>query len=504
MLETLFESGASYLFTNIFQEERMSERIGRRAILAGSAAAAVVAFDPIGRSWVTTALASCGGGGGISIPNLDGELTVDPAAIAEAADDFGHIISRTPIAVLRPASAKDIRKMVKYANDHGLKVAMRGQGHSTQGQAQVQGGVVIDSRTLNVIHSITNKKAVVDAGVTWSALVAASIADGRTPPVLTDYLDLSVGGTLSVGGVGGATNRKGVQLDNVIELDVVTGEGKLVTCSKTKKRDLFEAVLGGLGQYGIIVKATIKLEAAEESARIYRLIYADVDQYVADQVTLADDERFDYLEGQVQPNGLGGFQYMIEAAAWFSDPDQPDDDDLLDGLSFDSSTVEDQPYEQWLRRLEPTIAFLKLIGVWGFPHPWLDLFLPASEAASFVGTALTTVATDTQDPILFYPFKRSKLTRPLFRVPEEDVVFLFDILRTAPPIPGVPEALVDLNRSLYDIAAAVGGTRYPISSIPFDPSDWEQHYGDEWENVIELKCEYDPNNVLTPGQNIFP
>ncbi|MBL9022677.1 MAG: FAD-binding protein [Myxococcales bacterium] len=495
----------------------MTKPIQRRAVLAGAAALAVVAFDPLKRSWITEAHAHGGGHGHghghghggdccgeISIPGLDGELTVDPDAITEAADDFGHIVSRAPIAVLRPGSDDDIRKMVKYANDCGLKVAMRGQGHSTLGQAQVEGGVVIDSRTLNTIHEIECDRAVVDAGVTWNQLVAATVAEGLTPPVLTDYLDLSVGGTLSVGGIGGATNLNGVQIDNVIELEVVTGEGKLVKCSKKKKRKLFEAVLGGLGQYGIITRATVKLVPAPESARIYRLVYSDIEQYVADQTFLAEEERFDYLEGQAAPNGAGGFQYTIEAAAWFSGSDTPDDGALLAGLSFDSSTVEDQGYEQWLRRLEPTIAFLKLIGVWGFPHPWIDLFVPASEAANVASIALSTVAPDSQDPILFYPFLRSNLTRPLFMVPDEPVIFLFDILRTAPPIPGVPEALVDLNRSIYDAAAAVGSKKYPISSIPFDPADWEDHYGEKWEDVLDLKAEYDPNSVLTPGQGIFP
>lgn len=481
----------------------MTNQIQRRAVLAGAAALAVVAFDPKSRSWITEAHAKPHGGG-ISIPGLDGELTLDPAAIAEAADDFGHIISRTPIAVLRPGSAEDIKKMVKYANKHHLKVAMRGQGHATYGQAQVSGGVVIDSRTLATIHDIDCDRAVVEAGVTWNELVAAAIPEGLTPPVLTDYLDLSVGGTLSNGGIGGATHQKGVQLDNVIELEVVTGEGKLVTCSRHHKRRLFEAVLGGLGQYGIITRATVKLEPAHDSARIYRLFYADIDQYVADQAFLAQDGRFDYLEGQVQPNGAGGFQYMVEAAVWFTSPDEPNDADALDGLSFDSSTVEDQGYEQWLRRLEPTIAFLKAIGVWGFPHPWIDLFIPASEAANVASLALASVPPDTQDPILFYPFVKNRLKPSLFMVPDEPVIFLFDILRTAPPIPGVPEALVDLNRSIYDAAAAVGSKRYPISSIPFDVSDWQDHYGDQWCEVQDLKEEYDPNNVLTPGQGIFP
>lgn len=480
----------------------MSVQTGRRTFLAGAAALAVVGFDPVQRTWLTEAHAKKGPG--IAIPGLDGELTLDPAALAEAADDFGHIVSRTPIAVLRPASANDVMKMVKYANKHGLKVAMRGQGHSTMGQAQVDGGVVIDSRSLNVIHSIQADRAVVDAGVTWSSLLGSSLPQGLTPPVLTDYLDLSVGGTLSVGGIGGVTHRKGVQLDNVLALEVVTGDGKKRSCSPTQRKELFEAVLGGLGQFAIITKATIKLEPAEASARIYRLYYSDIDSYVADQISCSEDERFDYLEGQVLPDGQGGFQYMLEGAVWFTSPDEPVDDDLTSDLAHESSSVEDLPYEVWLRRLEPLVAFLTQIGVWSFPHPWFDVFLPASTAASVVTAALASVPPDTQDPILFYPFKRSRLTRPGFIVPDEANLFLFDILRTAPPIPGVPEALVDLNRSIYDYAAALGAKKYPISSIPFSPSDWVAHYGERWPEVVALKNEYDPDNVLTPGQGIFP
>ncbi len=479
----------------------MNNKIQRRRLLTGLAAASVVAFNPFVRSWITVAHASHGGGP--PIPPLDGELTVDSAAITEAADDFGHIISRTPIAVLRPGSGKDIRKMVKYANKHGIKVAMRGQGRATYGQAQVDGGIVIDSRTQNTIHSIQGNRAVVDAGVTWSELVAASVAQGLTPPVLTDYLDLSIGGTLSVGGMGGAAHRAGAQIDNVVQLEVITGRGKRVVCSKRKRADLFNAVLGGLGQYGIIARAEVELEPAEQSARIYQLYYSDINQFVADQITCASDERFSYLEGQVLPNGQGGFQYMIEGAAWYSSPNTPNDSQLTSDLSFTSSTIQDQGYEQWLRRLEPIIAFLKQIGVWEFPHPWLDLFLPASQTASIATTALASVPPDTQDPILLYPFKRSRLNRPLFRVPNEEVVFMLDILRTAPPVPGVPEALVGLNRDIYDAAAAVGGKRYPISSIPFAQSDWIAHYGYAWSRVNWLKHRYDPNGVLTPGQGIF-
>ena len=160
----------------------MTQGVDRRAFIAGLAAgAAVMAFDPVRHSWMTAAQAAPHGG--LRIPRLDGELVIEPVALEEAADDFGHIIYRTPTAVLRPGSPQDVVKLVRYANRHGLQVAMRGQGHATFGQAQAQGGVVIDSRTLNTIHSIGTSGAVVDAGVQWIALLQASLAMGLTPPV---------------------------------------------------------------------------------------------------------------------------------------------------------------------------------------------------------------------------------------------------------------------------------------------------------------------------------
>src|SRR3954462_11031548 len=337
----------------------MNSRLGRRAFLTGSVAAAVVAFDPMGLGWVTEADASTGG---IDVPGLDGELVVDEASRTEAADDYGNIVHRMPVAVLRPGSAQDIVKMVCFANKHRLQVAMRGQGHSTFGQAQVRGGVVIDSRTLATIHSITADRAVVDAGVQWLDLVQATLAQGRTPPVETDYLGLSVGGTLSVGGIGGATSHYGMQVDNVLALDVVTGDGRLLTCSPTQRPELFRTVLGGLGQFAIIVRATVKLVGAETTARVYNLFYADLPSMTAAQRTALADRRFSYLEGQLIPVGDGTWQYMLEGVAFYTPLSTPDDAALTAGLNPVSTQVSEGPYFGWLNRIYDLVEQLKALN----------------------------------------------------------------------------------------------------------------------------------------------
>ena len=129
----------------------------------------------------------------------------------------------------------------------------------------------------------------VGAGMLWRTVLQATTAKGLTPPVLTGYLGLSVGGTLSVGGVGGTTYRYGAQVDNVLQLQVVTGEGQLQTCSASQQPDLFEAALAGQGQCGIIVKATLRLVPAETNTRTFLLFYPDVPTMLADERLLIAD-----------------------------------------------------------------------------------------------------------------------------------------------------------------------------------------------------------------------
>ena len=85
-------------------------------------------------------------------------------------------------------------------------------------------------------------------GTRWRAVLAAAARKGLTPPVLTDYLDLSVGGTLSAGGIGGASHHHGPQADHILDLEVVTPAGEIITCAPSSRPDVFFGVLAGQGR----------------------------------------------------------------------------------------------------------------------------------------------------------------------------------------------------------------------------------------------------------------
>ncbi|MGV9558402.1 FAD-binding protein [Streptomyces sp. NPDC003522] len=490
----------------------MSRTPSRRTVLRGLTVtgAVVTGFDPAARAWAADTPAGAGRPAGI--PRLDGTLTRDDASLGAASDDYGHIVHHRPAAVLRPGSVRDVVAMVRFCGEHRVPVAPRGQGHAPFGQAQVAGGLVVETATLADIGPVGPRSTTVTvgAGARWSEVARATLAHGLTPPVLTDYIELSVGGTLSVGGLGGQAHRHGAQVDNVTGLRVVTGTGELVRCSPVRRPDLFHAVLAGLGQCGVIVEATLRLVPAPETVRHYHLAYDDLETFLDDQRLLVQEGRFDHVEGQVTADADGVFRvHTLEAVAYGPPAGPvPDDATLLRGLRHTPSGVryEDRPYGDFLDRLAPFVALLKEAGLWTYAHPWLNLMVPGSSAAAVSAPLLDALTPAELGPgvVLFYPLLRERLTTPLLRSPDEPVSYLFDILSATPPD---DTAAVDrrlaANRSAYEAVLAAGGTQYPVGSIPFTRADWRTHFGPAWPAFEAAKRRYDPRRILVPGQGVF-
>ncbi|MCX4755668.1 FAD-binding protein [Kitasatospora purpeofusca] len=509
----------------------------RRSVIVG-AAATVVGWNTVGRSWAVEAAdpeaatasataseaasdAAAGTASGADalarLPHLDGTLVADTATLARFGGDFGHLVTAAPRAVLRPGSVRDVATLVGFARRHRIPVAMNGQSgtgdaaelesHSSYGQAGVRGGVAIDSRGLDRIIRITPGRAVVEAGVTWAQLTDAALAKGWMPPSLTDYLHLSVGGTLSVGGIGGGVQRYGFQVDTVESVDVVTGTGELVTASASANRELFEAVLGGGGQAGLIVRATLRLVRARERALVLNLFYDDLGAYLADQKKVMLERRFDLQVGDVSRNAAGtGWRYKVEGVVHYDGTAAPDRAKLVRGLRCVAAdtTFTDQTAREYAYRVDAFAGFLKGAGLWSQPKPWMSLFLPASATETFMreATALLTPEDLGAGLLLFYPFRTDVFTRPMTVMPDEPVGFHFDLLSF--PFPGADHAAaLRRNRRLYDRAVQLGGKRYLIGAIPdVTHADWRHHYGSRWGRVVAAKRRFDPAGILTPGQGI--
>ncbi|QIS20003.1 FAD-binding protein [Nocardia terpenica] len=440
-------------------------------------------------------------------PQLDGALIDDDAVLRAVSIDFGNIVHHRPAAVLRPGSAADVAAVVKAANAFRIKVAARGAGHSCYGQSQAGDGVVVDMTALTSIGEVRDDRIEVATGATWSAVVRKALEHGLTPPVLTDYLGVTVGGTLSVGGIGGTSYGRGLQLDNVLELEVVTGDGAIHTCSPDQERGLFDSVRAGLGQFGIITRATLRLVPAPARVRRYHLDYDSAEAATADQLTLIRDGRFDFVQGHIVAAD-GRWRHLLEVVRYYTPPETVDNDELLHDLNYrqGSEQIDDLPYWDFMNRIAASEEYLLSTGEWLTPHPWWNAFLPVERASEFLDHLTDTIApAEVGDTglLLFYPVLTEHITAPFYRTPDAPITFLVSILQYPPDDPDLVNAQLAANLTYYRRARAQGGLTYPIGAIPFEHEDWQHHFGSAWPDFLKAKNAYDPNHLFAPGQEIF-
>ena len=470
----------------------------RRTFLGASLGAAT-AVASHGTGLTATACGSPEGAG----------LSCDQAARNEVARDFGRLLHKTPRAVARPASSADVAGVIQWVASRGLKIAARGQGHSTYGRSLNEDGVVIDMRGFRAVRHVQPNHVVIDAGATWKDVLDATLKQGLTPPVLTNYLGLSVGGTLAVGGIGGSSSRYGMQTDNVLELEVVTGDGKELTCSATSKPEVFDGVRAGLGQCGVITRTTLSLVRAPERVRRFQLFYPDLRALTADQRRALNEQRFDQLQGAILPDPAGGWRYQLEGAVFYNQDRIPNNDAVLAGLSDmrNAVVIADQTYRDDALAFAKFEEMLRSKGQWSTPKPWLLAFLRggnAEQVAAGILAGLTGADVGSFGRITCYPMLTKACRTPLFRLPDEDVVFPFNIIRMPPTDDAAAtQRMVAQNRTLYERIRKAGGLLYPVSAFPMSHGDWKDHFGSSWTRLAEARRRHDPGNSLTPGYDIF-
>lgn len=474
----------------------------RRTLLRAGLGATAALASPLG-PLARPALGDAG-----ELPSIEGDVSCDADACAAASEDFGRIVSARPQMVVRPKSAADIARVMQWAATRKLKVAARGHGHSIYGRPLAEGGIVIDMTAIDTIGEIGPDRITVAAGATWADVLDAAMARDLTPPVLTNYLGLTVGGTIAIGGIGGSSSRHGLQADNVLELQLVTGDGRELICSPSSNADLFYAARGGLGQCGIITRATLRLVRAPHRVRRAQLYYPDLASLVADQQRALSDDRFDQLQGAVLPDGNGGWRYLLEGAILYGS-DAPDQGAALKDLShIRSATVTtDYGYHDDARAFARFEALLRSKGHWFNPQPWLFSFLPASGAEQIAREIIGQLTGDDIGPfgrIIFYPLHTGAFRAPLVRMPDQPVAFVFNVVRIPASNDAMQiERMIADNRKIYDRIRDAGGMLYPVSAFPMSPDDWKQHFGPVWRQFAEAKRRYDPNDLLTPGYNLF-
>lgn len=331
----------------------------------------------------------------------------------------------------------------------------------------------------------------------------------------------------------------------VLFVPSVAGTGEVVTCSPTQSPELFFAVLGGLGQFGIITRARIPLQVAPPKVRWVRAFYDSFETFTKDQELLVSmPELVDYVEGFMVLNeqslrsssvafpaqvnfrpDFGSddgtnkkvcYYYCIEFAVHDFQRQDSAADHVVDLVSGKLSYLRPHAYSvevaywDFLNRVRMEEESLRRRGLWDVPHPWLNLFVPRQGVARFMDLLMATIAQgDFEGPVLVYPLLTHRWDGNMSAVvpaAPDGVMYVFSVLRSTDPARcgrACVERILEQHRRVADEACRRLGAKQYLARQP-SPAHWRDHFGASWDRFVARKARFDPMNVLGPGQGIFP
>lgn len=289
----------------------------RRLFLQSSAAAAAVISIPSGRA-LAAALDTLSkvSGDTLAVSGSGAEVTLEQAAVKELSDSLrgrlllpgqeGYDLARRvlnptidkhPALIVQPSGASDIMNAVSFARERELLLAVKCGGHSFSGKSTCEGGMQIDLSTMRSARIDRGSlKAYISGGSLLGELDHESMAQGLVTTAGT-VSHTGVGGLTLGGGFGRLARRFGLALDNVEAVDIVTADGKLRHASAQENPDLYWAVRGGGGNFGVITSFEFQLHPMDREVIggevVFPLAQArDILSFYADYAASAPDELY--------------------------------------------------------------------------------------------------------------------------------------------------------------------------------------------------------------------
>src|SRR6267142_3180620 len=439
---------------------------------------------------------------------LPGEAGYD-----EARTIWNAMINRHPGAVVRCLGTADIVAAVRFAREHGLLLAVRGGGHNIAGNAVCEGGLLIDlSQMRSVRVDSASRTARVEPGATLGDFDKEAQAFGLATPLGLNSTTGVAGLTLG-GGFGWTTRKFGLTVDSLISADVVTADAKVVRASEKENQDLFWALRGGGGNFGVVTSFEFKLhplgpevlsglivhplENAGELLSEFRHIAREAPDELTIWVVMRKAPPLPFL-----PTEWHGKEVLIFAACYSGD--MKEGEKAVKALRALGRPVVDvispHPFAGWQAAFDPLLT-PGARNYWK-SHDFTDLSdgaikailnavrtLPSPECEIFiahVGGAMARVAADaTAWPNRDAPFIMNAHTR--WRDKAQD------------------SACVAWARQLFEATTPFAAGSVYVNFMPGDENDRvEKAYGTNYRRLAEIKRRYDPDNLFRMNQNIRP
>jgi FAD/FMN-containing dehydrogenase len=211
-------------------------------------------------------------------------------------------VDRYPALIVRPRDTNDVIRAVEFAQTHDLPIAVRGGGHSPAGYGTVDDGLVVDLVNMQQLTiDPATRIASAGPGVTWGAFAARAHADGLATPG-PDVASVGVAGSAFSGGFGWLSRKYGMTVDNLVAAEVVTADGQLGTTTEDDHSDLFWALRGGGGNFGIATRVDLALHPVDT-------VVAGILVYPAERAVLRD-----YADvAAAAPDELGTITFVMHA-----------------------------------------------------------------------------------------------------------------------------------------------------------------------------------------------
>jgi FAD/FMN-containing dehydrogenase len=443
---------------------------------------------------------------------LDGRVIgpADPGYDKERAI-WNGMIDRRPAAIARCETTADVVAAVNFARENDLLTAVRCGGHSIPGLSACDDGLLIDLAGLDTIQVDPRARiARAGGGVLWGAFDAATQEHGLHTPggrVTTT----GIGGFTTGGGYGWTSSKHGLTCDNLVSAEVVTAAGEVLTASADENEDLFWAIRGGGGNFGIVTRFDLQLHELGPMVLAGMALFPigeapRVLRGWRDYVGTAPEElntaavAITAPPAEFVPGHLQGKPVLSIAAIYVGDPEQagPVMQPLKD-LGPDADLIQPMPYTEFQAILDPSSP------------PGIRNYARGEYVRELSDEAIETFAEFTVEPSSpLNQFIIFQLGGAVARVPGDATAFSN---REAPfilhPIsvweePAEDKRQIAANREFCKAMAPhlTGGTYVNFHG---DQGRVRDAYGDQnYERLVALKDKYDPGNLFRLNQNIEP
>jgi FAD/FMN-containing dehydrogenase len=446
------------------------------------------------------------------LPDLNGRLiTPDDAAYEQARAVFYRSKDRRPTVIVRPADEIDVSRIVAVARDTGLELAVRSGGHSLAGHGVSEGGIVLDLSDMKALEiDAGGRTAWAQTGLTAADYTAAAGAHGLATG-FGDTGSVGIGGLTLGGGIGFLVRKHGLTIDNLLAAELVTADGELVRADAESHPDLFWAVRGGGGNFGVATRFQFRLH--------------DVDTVVGGMLILPATPEVVasfIAEAESAPEELSAIANIMVAPPMPFLPAEAHGKVVVMALMCYAGDV-----EAGEQALAPFRAFAEPLADMVRPMAYPEIFRlfgeeegpgPAQEVArSFFVDA---VEAETAETILEHlqastaPIAVAQLRvlgGAMARVPADATAFLHRGRRVMVALGAVYEEAEEAPAHEWWVTAFAAALRQG------DPGVYVNFLGDEgetrvheaypgptWDRLAAIKQRYDPGNLFRLNQNVPP